>query len=111
MKFVKAPSQPITTDLRMADGVFAKTLAIQKAGTFVPQHAHTFPHVSCIVRGSVRVWKDGELDGDYRAPLGLLIKARVKHTFQSLQDDTIILCVHDIGTAENVSVEEENQLV
>lgn len=102
--------QPISTDIYMADGVFAKTMVIQKADTLVPQHSHTFPHMSVLVRGSVRVWKDGCEIGDYVAPDGIFIPAKSKHTFRSLEDNTIILCVHDIGTAESVSIHEEHQL-
>lgn len=109
--FVPAVEQPITTDLRMADGVFAKTMVIQSAGVFVPQHAHRFAHISVLVRGSVRVWKDGVLWGDAVAPLGITIDARVMHTFQALVDDTIILCVHDIRDGEGVEIAAEHHLV
>jgi quercetin dioxygenase-like cupin family protein len=103
--------QPDTTDLRMADGVFCKTMRIHKAGDLVPQHSHAFAHVSVIVRGRVKVWKDGHQLGDFFAPWGIMIEARTKHLFQALEDDTIILCVHDIGQAENVEIVEEHQIV
>ena len=103
--------QPETTDLRMADGVFCKTIRVRKAHSFIPQHAHVYDHVSVVVRGSVRLWRDGTLDRDYHAPCGIVIEARVKHLFETLEDDTIILCVHDIGTAEAVEIFQEHQIV
>lgn len=108
------PQQPISTDIRMADGVFMKTMRIPKAGTFVPQHSHTFDHVSVLVRGRVFVtadYGDGEVGEHLCAPASILIRAGVKHLFEALVDDTIILCVHDIGTAEGVSVAEEHHIV
>lgn len=111
VEIVRAEQQPITTDLRMADGVFAKTMVIHKAGTLIPQHAHRYDHVSVLVRGSVRLWRDGVLYGDAVAPVGITIEAEVKHLFQSLEDDTIVLCVHDIRDGEGVEIAEEHHLV
>lgn len=102
--------QPISTEIHIADGVFVKTMVVQKAGTLVPQHSHTYDHVSVLVKGSVKLWQDGVPDGEYRAPVGILIRARKKHLFQALEDGTTVLCVHDIGTAEAVEIAEEHQL-
>ena len=99
--------QPETTDLRMADGVFCKTVRVRKAHSFIPQHSHPRPHVSVVVRGAVRLWRDGALDGDYRGPVGVLIEAHVKHLFETLEDDVIMLCVHD----EEIEIEDEHQIV
>jgi hypothetical protein len=107
----KAAEQPISSDTLISDGVFAKPFRVAKAHTFLPQHSHVYDHVSVIVRGAVRLWCDGELLGDHAAPTGILIKAGVKHLFETLEDDTIILCVHDIGTAESVEIAEENNLL
>ena len=102
--------QPISTEIHMPDGVFIKTMVIQKAGTFVPQHAHTYDHISVLVKGRIRVTVDGEFLGIFEAPDSLLIKARTKHLFEALEDGTTILCVHDIGLAEEVSIHEEHQI-
>lgn len=111
--FVALPpdEQPISTEIRMADGVFAKTMVVKKDGTIIPQHAHRFDHVSVLVRGRVRLFTDGDSCGVFSAPCGILIKAGVKHLFETLVDDTIILCVHDIGTAESVEILEEHEIV
>jgi quercetin dioxygenase-like cupin family protein len=103
--------QPISTEIYMADGVFTKSMVVRKAGTIIPQHSHRFSHVSVLVRGAVRVTANGDNLGDFTAPCGILIRAGVKHLFMTLVDDTIVLCVHDIGTAEGVEVLEEHQIV
>jgi quercetin dioxygenase-like cupin family protein len=106
-----AAEQPISTEIRMADGVFTKSMVVRKAGTVIPQHSHRFDHVSVLVRGSVRVVTDDEDLGEFTAPCGILIRAGVKHLFETITDDVIVLCVHDIGTAEGVEVLEEHQIV
>ena len=125
-----AAEQPISTEIKMADGVFTKSMVVRRAGTIIPQHSHAYAHISVLVRGAVRVTvggsdimgfatqdsvvrvtATGECFGDFTAPAGITIEAGVKHTFTTLADDTIILCVHDIGTAEGVEVLEEHQIV
>lgn len=98
-----------SSDLKWANGVFGKTIVLPKSGLVVPQHAHTYPHVSVLVRGTIRAWAGGECLGDFTAPVGITIAAEIKHTFLTLTDDVIILCVHDIGTAEGVDIAEEHQ--
>lgn len=108
---LRLQDQPISTETLISDGVFAKPFRVPNARTFLPQHSHTYAHVSVIVRGAVRIWRDGILDGDYDAPVGITIPAHVKHLFETLEDDTIILCVHDIGTAEAVEIAQEHQIM
>lgn len=93
--FVEIEQQPSETDVRLLAGTFVKEIRVAKAGTALPQHAHTFAHVSVIVRGAVRLYENKQHVGDYRAPSGILIRAHSKHLFVTLADDTVILCVHD----------------
>lgn len=102
--------QPHGVEIFTADGVFIKQMAIPKAGTMVPQHSHVFDHTSMLARGSVRVWKDGVLDGDVVAPAGIFIAAGIKHAFLALEDETIIYCIHNISRIGNVEIAEEHQL-
>ena len=110
--YIPHPIQPISTEIRLLDGIFCKSMCIAKAGTFVPQHSHAFDHISVLVRGRVRLKSGDSTDAlEYAAPDGILIKAGIKHLFESLVDDTIVLCVHDIGTADGVSIEAEHHLI
>lgn len=93
--FVELEQQPSETDVRLLAGTFVKEMRVAKAGTALAQHSHNFDHVSVIVRGAVRLYRDKEHVGDYRAPWGVLIPAHSKHLFVTLADDTVILCVHD----------------
>jgi quercetin dioxygenase-like cupin family protein len=102
--------QPHGAEIR-AGGLFIKEMRIDKAGTPVFQHAHVFDHVSYLATGSVRVWIEGKLDRDYVAPAAIFIAARVKHEFKSLVDDTLVLCIHNIGAAERVAIHEEHPVM
>lgn len=105
-----ACEQPALWEHTSVDGVFIKQMLLKDAGTMVPQHAHEYDHTSMVAAGSVRVWIDGELAGDYAAPRPLFIKARAKHTFQSLQPQTLIYCIHNVKRTGRVQIHAEHQL-
>lgn len=88
------------------DGVFIKQMAMALKGTFVAQHSHTYDHVSMLATGSVRIFADAEVLGEFKAPCGILIKAGVKHTIESLEPNTIIYCVHNLHGRDDVDINE-----
>ncbi len=90
---IKVPEPP-KVEIHMADGIFIKQIWVRNSRTFVPQHVHAYDHTTMIARGSVYVWTDGKLDRRYEAPTGLLIKAGIAHTFLTLEDDTVLYCIH-----------------
>lgn len=84
--------QPYGNEYTSSDGVFFKEMRVQYAGTQIPQHSHEYDHTSYLVRGSVEV--EGKI---YWAPSPIFIPARKKHTFLTLEDDTMVLCVHNVS--------------
>ena len=96
-------------------GTFVKEMLTPDAGTLIPQHAHRHPHLSYLAAGSVRVWADDVLLGDYMAPAAIKIAAEVKHRFLTLEPWTLVLCIHAVGVVEAVDeadlIHEEHQLV
>lgn len=108
---VRVEQQPDQTDIVMADGIFAKQMRMRGVGLYVPQHSHTWDHITFVSLGSIRVWKDGVLLGDFHAPAGLAIPAGTKHTFLTLTPDTIISCVHRIDRTGAVEIESEHSIV
>lgn len=104
-KYTRHPDQPTSIDIRLVDGVFVKSNHFRRAGTFAPQHAHHFDHLSYIASGAVRVTADGVLLGEFAAPASIVIPARVQHLFETLADDTVVLCIHNADRAELVERE------
>lgn len=110
VNFVPLDEQPISVDTHTADGVFIKWVTVATAGSIIPQHAHVWDHTSFVSAGAIAAWADGVWLGVYQAPAGLFIKAGVKHTFQTLADDTILLCIHNALHPEVAAVLAEYQL-
>jgi len=98
-------------EFMVSDGIFIKQMLLATAGIYVPQHSHTYDHASMIASGSVRVWQDEKLMGDFKAPMPFEIKAGVKHTFLSLEDNTVVYCIHQTRNYEGVSIESEHNHV
>lgn len=111
MDYVRAPEQPYGVEIKMSDDVFIKQMAIPRAGTIVPQHSHAYDHTSMLAVGSIRVWEDDVLRGDFHAPTGLLIRAGTKHRFESLVDNTVVYCIHNVSRTGDVDIHDEHHLV
>lgn len=106
---VKVP-EPYGVEITTVDGVFIKQVIIPNAGTLLPQHAHVWDHTSMLARGAVYCWKDGQLDQQYEAPAAIFIKAGVKHLFQSLENNTIIYCIHNLHDADKIEILKEHNV-
>jgi len=110
VNYIRAADQPIETVISMCDGLFVKH-KIFAADTYIPQHSHATDHLSVVSTGAVRVWADGDLLGDYAAPAGIVIKARVKHLFLALEPMTTVLCIHRTNADGMVETVEEHHIV
>lgn len=113
MKYVRHLDQPDIQDMKLVDGVFMKSMFFRQAEMVVPQHAHEYDHISYIATGAVRVFADDALMGEFRAPVSIVIKARVKHRFVTLEPMTTILCIHNADRAddgEDVAIYELHEL-
>lgn len=108
---VRAQCQPYGKEYTAADGVFIKEMRIPKAGTLVPQHSHEHDHTSYVAKGSVDVWADDVFLGQCDAPHPIYIRAGVKHRFRSREDDTLVLCIHNVSRTGSVEVREEHQII
>jgi quercetin dioxygenase-like cupin family protein len=101
---------PISVEFITADGVFIKQTVIKDSGTLLPQHSHVWDHTTLVAKGSVSCWKNGTFDRIYVAPSTIFIRAGVKHLFQTLEDDTILYCIHNLHDKEKVAILEEHEL-
>jgi quercetin dioxygenase-like cupin family protein len=109
----RALNQPEVISWTIYAGIAAKTWSVMDAETLLPQHSHQFPHISYIVKGGVRVWQDEECLGDFYAPHALKIPAHAKHSFLTLSDDVVILCIHNadhLDAADEPLIAEDHNL-
>ncbi len=102
------PVDDIQTDLVLHDGIMTKVIELKVAGTIVPQHSHKYDHSTVLASGSVRGWKDGEIIGDFVAPVPIFIEAGKQHTFMSLEPNTVILCIHRIDRTGEIEFSEND---
>lgn len=103
----RADRQPAGA-IHLYGGSFVKEMLTPDEGTLIPQHAHRYDHLSYLAAGSIRVWQDDVLQGDYLAPAAIRIPANTKHRFLTLEPWTLVLCIHAVGAAEAV---DENDLI
>jgi quercetin dioxygenase-like cupin family protein len=110
MKLAPRPQseQPFGIEIASADGIFVKQMAIPKSGSWVPQHAHRYDHITMLARGAVQVWVDGIFQRVYRAPCAITISAGVKHSFLTLDDFTILYCIHRIDRTGSVEIDQQS---
>ena len=102
--------QPHTVEHVTAAGVYIRQIVVKKKDSLIPQHAHAYDHTTLLVKGSVRVWEDRVYKGERIAPCGIYIRAGVKHGFRTLEDDTILYCIHNAARLGHVEVSGEHQL-
>jgi quercetin dioxygenase-like cupin family protein len=106
----RAPNQPVSVEIKLTDDLFVKTAAVADAGTIIPTHAHRYDHITLLAYGSMRVEADGVVLGDYTGPVGILIRAGVKHTMTTLTDGVVFACIHALHGTDGVEIEDEHLL-
>lgn len=95
----RAEHQPEGT-LTIYAGIFCKVWHVADAGTLLPQHAHRWDHLTILMRGSITLWRDRTLDGDYHAPATLKVPAKQLHSFLTLTDNVVLACIHNVDHVE-----------
>ena len=103
--------QPYGVEIAIADDIFIKQMHCPKADTIIPQHSHSYDHISMLAVGSVDVWRDGVYWRAFSAPCAIEIKAGIKHAFRTNVDNTIIYCIHNISRTGEIEVAEEHHLI
>jgi quercetin dioxygenase-like cupin family protein len=106
----RAQHQPVETDIKLTDDLFVKTAFVADAGTIIPQHSHRYDHVTLLAFGRMRVEAGGELLGDFTGPVGILIRAGVKHTMTTLSRGVVFACIHALHGTDGVEIAELHEL-
>lgn len=110
----RAPNQPVTGQLVIYAGIYCKIYHVPDAGTILPQHAHSFDHVTMLMQGAVYVEQDGVPAGRYDAPAVIQVQAKIKHSFTTLGPQTVLACLHNADALEDDGepmIDEEHHLV
>lgn len=77
------------------DEVAVVLIPFRLAGIGRVGHAHHYDHTSFVAHGALRWWKDGVDQGVVHAPIGIRIQAGCFHKFVAVEDNTVLLCIHN----------------
>lgn len=105
----EAYERPLQTTIFESDGLYVKQMVAPVAHTVLQQHAHVLSHLTMVAAGKVRISIDGRDDAIYTAPCGVTIEAGVLHWFMTLEDNTILYCIHALATPESLKVLAEHE--
>jgi quercetin dioxygenase-like cupin family protein len=109
----RAENQPVG-ELTLYAGIFCKLWTVVDRGTVLPQHSHEYPHISLIVSGKTHVWRDEDYLGVFTAPATIRIPAHTFHKFETITDNVVIACIHNVDHADpdgEPSIAEHHNLV
>lgn len=113
-QFVKAPQQPIVTDLLFDDEWMLKHFDVVGRNIFIPKHSHPYEHTTYLSAGALRVWLADDVAGpfqDHAAPALIRVPALTKHTFMTLTGKTVFTCMNRQSATGEVEIAAEHQLV
>ena len=105
----RAEHQPETVSVSIYGGIYYKVWRVPDADTLIPQHSHDYDHLTAVIQGMVRVWRDDVHIGDFMAPATVRIPKHCKHAFRTLTPSCVFACIHAEGTED--AVHEEHHLV
>jgi hypothetical protein len=94
----------------VVDDIYTRVIYLEYKDFVVPQHIHTYEHTTLLAHGSVRLYKNRQWFADYHAPKLIKVEANTEHYFQSLEDHTVICCIHNTHGMDDVSIEREGKL-
>ena len=86
--------QPLALDLYLDDWLFVKPIAL-KAGEACEEHVHVEDHATFLAFGSMRVWMDGQDQGEVTGPKIIKVRGGTKHQFLAVTD-ALFCCIWNL---------------
>jgi dTDP-4-dehydrorhamnose 3,5-epimerase-like enzyme len=93
--------------------VYVRRMAFSRAGIVEVGHRHPYSHASLVASGSVAVqlFDDARqqlLDAVvYRAPAMIMIEKDAAHQITSLEEDTVVCCIHALRDETETIIDPE----
>ena len=95
---------PPELEFRTVDGIAIVVQKFPAPGSVMVQHKHDYDHGHFVAAGSVRLWVDDTLVGDFSAPTLIPIEANRYHRLMALEPGTIGLCIHNLHGRPGISI-------
>lgn len=100
-------SELADSNISVVNDVFIKQIKFGKAGLMSRTHAHLYDHQTLLASGRVALYVEGDLTThSYQAPAILVVKAGLVHTFESLEPDTVLYCIHAMKGGDTIDEAE-----
>lgn len=87
------------TKISCVSNLWVRMMHFVKAGDRNEGHVHNYDHITLLSKGSVEVDVDGNKTV-FTAPHMIYIAKDKRHFITSLEDDTIVSCVHALRTGD-----------
>lgn len=98
-------------DFQTIDGMAIKQIAVPERGTMLEQHAHKWGHSTLLAKGRVLLWSGTELLSHHKAPAIIYIPEGKVHSFQTVTDDVLLYCLHNLHGVNVITILEEEGIV
>lgn len=87
-------------------GIGFRVITVDK-GQLVPQHHHDdYEHAAFVGAGSARLWINGVWTADLFKGRAIAVKKGDEHLWQALEDGTLLACITDSKSAEQMMREK-----
>ena len=93
--------------------VYVRRMAFRKAGIVEVGHRHPYSHASLVAAGSVSVQVYDDVNQTllepvvYHAPAMVMIEKDVAHQITSLEDDSVVCCIHALRDETETIIDPE----
>ena len=81
--------------------VYVRHMVFKNIGDIELGHSHQFDHQTLVAKGSINVKANGK-ETVFTAPHCVFIKAGVEHELTSLEEDTVVYCIHALRDGTDV---------
>lgn len=103
----KAPRR-MDGEVRIVDNVFVKMIPLKSKGDTTYGHAHTFDHITLLSVGRVLMKHDNG-QAEYTAPCLIVTPKGIKHEFVSLEDFSLLCCIHALRDEDGEIIPPETK--
>ena len=93
--------------------VYVRRMAFPTAGIVEVGHRHPYSHASLVASGSISVQVYDDVNQTllepvvYRAPAMVMIEKDAAHQITSLEDDTVVCCIHALRDENETIIDPE----
>ena len=89
------------------DDVAVVMLPFVKKGVAMDGHKHHYSHTSFVASGAIDLWCGDVYHGRKAFPNGFTVRANEFHRMVALEDNTVILCIHNMHGNDSEGLQQK----